>query len=247
VTQPKDDRPGLDFAGLITGAIERGRNVADAVPGARFAREQARKTEEKILRRLKRRLDALEGNHNPHARSGSDSSPAPGNSALSPADRLQQLMDQSLNQKPETAQQALYAQIVQQLLPDEVRILASLSDGGSIAFCHVDASNRLGTRRTRALSYASRLGIESGVMLTDSVSYYIGHLCELGLMEIGPEDPAQATKYEMIENDSQVRQVCERIDGESGSRPRITRYTAGLSPLGLQLWQACHERAAEAL
>jgi len=153
-------------------------------------------------------------------------------------------MERSLNQRPESAENQLYLRLLDQLLPDEARILAAASDDTPIAVCHLEAANRLGTTSIPVLSNASRVGNEAGVMLTDQVPNYIAHLRALNLLNIGSEDKNLGSKYELIENDSAFRKALAHIEEEMKLRPRITRATAFLSTLGRGLWQTCQTGSA---
>lgn len=221
------------------GLFKRWQRAADALPGARFLRRQAEAAEERALRLLRQKLNGISDS----GQDASDLQTTPGDSTRpNPAVRLQALIDRSLNLNPEQAEQLLYSQILDQLVPDEARILAALSDGGHIAICHVDATSRLGTHSERMLSYASRVGNEAGVILNDVVPYYLSHLVSLGLLETGPEDKTITSKYEMLETNSQVRKLSERIENDLGMKPRLVRHTARLSELGARLWQAGQPR-----
>lgn len=225
---------GNHFQGLgaIGALAERARGWAERLPGAAFAQRQARTVEELLLRELRKRLARLDGD-SPGAQAGS----------RSPDDALRTLMERSLDQRPDTAERDLFLRLIDQLVPDEARIVAALSDGSRIAVCHLDARSRLGGTSIRVLSDASRIGSECGVMLTDRVPYYLEHLHELALLEAGPEDRSLGGKYELIETDSMVRAAITRIESEMKMRAQLTRASAALSPLGLKLWQACQPAA----
>lgn len=221
--------------------FDRWRQAADALPGARFLRHQAEAVEARALRLLRQKLDqvAEPGNRAQAAPAKARQHSQQSHSDATPTQRLQQLMERSLNLDPEQAEEAFYQRLLEQLVPDEARILAALSDGGHITICHVDATSRLGTHSQRLLSNMSRVGQETGVILTDNVPYYIGHLLDLGLLQMGPEDKTKGTQYEMIETNSQVRKLCDQIEKEMHMKPRMSRHTARLSALGAHLWQTC--------
>lgn len=226
---------------LEPGLLDRWRRAADTLPGARFLRHQAEAVEEYALRRLRQKLDQVaqprdEARPAPTGASQQTRQPAPD---TTPAQRLQQLMERSLNLNPEQAEDEFYQRLLDQLVPDEARILAALSDGGHITVCHVDATSRMGTHSERMLSNMSRVGQEAGVILTDNVPHYISHLLDLGLLETGPEDKDKTTQYEMIETNSQVRKLCEQIEKDMRMKPRMSRHTARLSALGKHLWKIC--------
>lgn len=219
----------------IRGLAQRVRSFAHRIPGADLAQRQVQAAETLCLQELRKRLERLdEGETEDHLPSSTAST-----AARSPGSTLQGLMDRSLNQRPDKAERELFLQLLDQIVPDEARIMAAVSDGSSMPVCHLDATNRLGTTSTSVIANASRVGNEAGVMLTDRVPYYISHLHELGLLAIGPEDKSLASKYELIENDSTIRDASARIENEMSMRPRLTRGTACLSPLGQKLWEVC--------
>lgn len=221
----------------LLGLARRVRTVVERAPGAGLAQSQLQAAEALCLRELRKRLARLD--QDSKACRDQPPSPSASSAARSPGEALQGLMDRSLNQRPDKAECELFLQILDQLVPDEARIMAAVSDGSSIPVCHLDATNRIGSSSTRVISNASRVGNQAGVMLTDRVPYYLGHLQELGLLSTGPGDKSLASKYELIENDSIVREASSRIENDMSMRPRLTRSTLYLSPLGQKLWEVC--------
>lgn len=215
---------------------ERASALARCLPGGDFALRQARAAEDLLMEELRWRLDRERGNDNLAPGSASE----PDTDSRSPGSVFQDLLQRSLDQRPPAAEKHLYLRLLDQLLPDEARILAATSGGTPIAICHLEAANRLGTARIPVILYASRIGNEAGVMLTRQVPNYLAHLCTLNLLQTGTEDKNLGAKYELIENDSAFRKGLTLIEDELSLRPRITRATAHLSPLGRDLWQACH-------
>ena len=230
------------------GLLDRWLSTVESLPGARFVRAQVEGVEAQALRHLQKRMQQVNGGAEEFSdpANGSHGSGAPSHNPSkpdSPAARLQRLIDRSLNTNPDRAEQEFYLQALGQLLPDEARILTALSDGGQVTICHVDATSRLGTHSERVLSNVSRIGVDAGVILTDNMPYYIGHLIDLGLIEIGPEAKGMESKYEMIETISHVRKTYERIENEMGMKPRLSRHTVRLSEIGIRLWQNCQHVA----
>ena len=223
----------------------RAKNLAEAAPGADFFKAQAHQVEDLLLQRLKDRLDALNGGAS-YSNAISDlAEPAVAasmqvvNSTLSLAERMAAMMDRSLNQTLETAQQALFSKLLDQLVPDEIRILNAMSDGSRFAVCNIEAVGLLGSGAIPVLENLSRIGNESGVMLNDTVPFYLGRLRSLGLVEMGPADKDATTKYDMIENDSVVRETTDKIEKEMKMKVRAVRKTVYLSPLGARFISTC--------
>lgn len=220
---------------LAASAFKRWREATERLPGATTLWRGADRLEDQALRLLKSRLDELEDGRATAAQADTPRRPASGGDV---GQRLQALIQRSLDQRPERAENELFDFMVAQLVPDETRILAAVSDGSAIAICHVEATNRLGTTSTRILHNASRVGQECGVMLTASVPYYLAHLLELGLLVRGPEDKRLEDKYELLETDSNLRDMRHQIESDMGLRVRLVRETVRLSELGQRFWAA---------
>lgn len=213
-------------------------SIAERVPGKDFAVRQARVAEDLVVDELRRRLELQDGP--PAASNGAAPQDLSQNAHATPGAAFQSLMDRAFDQKPDTAETSLYLRLVKQMLPDEARILAALSNGEPTAICHLEASNRLGTASIPVLLNVNRVGHEAGVMLAARSPYYIGNLRDMGLVDTGDEDKTLANRYELIESDSAVRAAWGQIEQNMKLRPRLTRATAYISPLGQDLWQACY-------
>lgn len=152
---------------------------------------------------------------------------------------LAELYQRSLNQTADSAWDDLLTLLTQQLVPDELRVLAALSDGDRHPVCHLDAVNRLGTKSFRVRSYLSRTPQESGIMLSDMAPVYLKHLLNLGLLEAGPEVSGHTPRYDTIENGLDVRAAIADLSGNgSNLKPRFHRFSVRLSPLGQRFWEA---------
>lgn len=215
------------------------RQAVARAPGGHYVLDQARAVEDILFEDLQLRLGGMDSHHY---------LPAPvetsfgegGGHDKSLQSRFAALAEQSLEQTPASASARVYARIVNQLLPDEVRILTAMSDGSDIAISHLLArGGRFKNSEHRVMAFLSRVGNESGVMLADAVPHYLAHLFSLGLLDGGPEDNSQTAKYEAIENGSEVRSACERMRKESRLRPVFIRETAHLSSFGKAFWAAC--------
>lgn len=205
------------------------------------------------LTTLRKRMDAVsdEDGFDDRAESSSGGeNPAPVRShAPSPArapaqtasDALAQLMEASLEQSEASAREALLLRIVNQLVPDEARILAALADGHSSALMHLGAGQMVGPATQRWLENLSPVGKEAGVQLVDQTSAYISHLRELGLLESGDEDKSLQLKYQLMEGDTKVRKTAEEIE-KNGLRPKFFRRTLLMSEAGKAFWAACEPK-----
>lgn len=236
-----------------------------ATGAPRFAMDLAHKglseAEKRALNGLRRRMAAVaetghghddpehvhDANPRPTPSSPRPDSPAtpagvaPG-SRVTASSLLARLLEESAEQTVESAQERLYLRIVRQLVPDEVRILAALSDGHGAALVHVGAGPLVGPASQRWLENLSPVGRECGVRLLDQTPTYVKHLRDLGLLESGEEDKSLHLKYQLIEADTQVRKTCAAIE-KSGMRPKFFRRTIRISAAGLALWKACDATA----
>lgn len=227
-----------------------------ATKGPRKALDLAQRglteAERLALTTLRKRMDAVSDEDGfDHASDGNraDAPAAPRSavpgSARAPAqtasEAMAQLMEASLEQTEASAREALLLRIVNQLVPDEARILAALSDGHSSALMHLGAGPMVGPATQRWLENLSPVGKESGVQLVDQTSAYISHLRELGLLESGDEDKSLQLKYQLMEGDTKVRKTAEEIE-KSGLRPKFFRRTLMMSEAGKAFWAACEPK-----
>jgi hypothetical protein len=155
------------------------------------------------------------------------------------------LLARSVDQTPEDARRDAFVTLLRQLVPDEARIVAALSDGGGHPVIHVTAGSTLGSSTRRELSNLSPVGQAAGVQLREMTPHYLAHLLELGLVELTPEDPEQKLKYEILESATAVREAIAKIEGGAKmTRARIVRRTVRLTALGHDLWATCHAGTA---
>jgi Abortive infection alpha len=227
-----EDPPALPGEWLL----DLANAAIDLIPGAQLIRRTLASVERRALSELKDRLERLD------ARAFDVPTAAPPEAAPDePSELLGALLARSLDQTPQQARRDAFATILRQLVPDEARIIAALSDGGGHAVIHVTAGSTLGSATRRVLSNVSPVGQAAGVQLRDMTPHYLAHLQELGLVELVAEDVEQRLKYEILESATAVRDAIAAIEGASKmNRARIVRRTVRLTPLGCDLWAACH-------
>jgi hypothetical protein len=160
-----------------------------------------------------------------------------GSSARTPADLLSTLLSESVTQTTDEARARLHVMLLEQLVPDEARILAALSDGTAYPLVHVASRTAMGGVGTTMLENASTVGRSAGVVLTEHVPSYVAHLRLLGLVEVGPERGSLGDAYEMLLTEDVVRRARSGV-----ASTRVLRRTLVLSPLGQQLWRACQHQ-----
>jgi hypothetical protein len=191
-------------------------------------------TERQVMRVLRWRLESAAPARPPAglvpAGPGQDGAPLP--------DRMNVLLDRALEQTPAASRKDLYEAIIVQLVPDEARILAALSDGSAASVVNVYAWSRAGILGQPVLANASLVGRTANVTLPRFTPVYVGHLLSLGLVSMGPEDPSLKIDYEILMAEDAVRAALEQASLGPLS-PRVERQTMRLSELGRELWVAC--------
>jgi hypothetical protein len=156
---------------------------------------------------------------------------------LSPTDVLRSLLDTSMYTSPDISRNTLYLALLQDLLPDEARILAALSDGSAYPVIHV-AEPTIGTSTAFVLTNASTVGRAAGVSLPQHTPMYVGRLVLAGLAAIGPEGGnTMYDDYEMLLTDAAVNLALTKA--RRGVRSaRVIRRTVRITELGQELWEA---------
>jgi hypothetical protein len=151
--------------------------------------------------------------------------------------KMGRLLDRALEQSSRSGQQELFHRIVDQLVPDEARIIGALSDGSVSVMLHVFARTVTGSGREPILENAALVGKTANVSVPRLTPVYVGHLLALGLLEVGPEDPALKDDYQILGADSAVLRALQQ--GRRGLiEARVERATIRLSALGRDLWEA---------
>jgi len=160
--------------------------------------------------------------------------------ASSPAtmqSKMSSLLDSALSQSSASSRQMLFHKILDQIVPDEARILGALSDGSSSPLIHVYGRTRAGLVGEVVLENFSLIGKTANLGLPQLTPTYVSHLLSMGLLETGPEDPALKDEYEILAADITVLKAIKQA--ARGPIPaRVDRYTLRLSGLGIELWNA---------
>jgi hypothetical protein len=188
-------------------------------------------TERQVLGALRARLDVAAPARPPLAiGAGAES----GN-AEPLRSKMDRLLDRALEQSTRTGQQELFHKIIDQLVPDEARIIGALSDGSVSPMLHVYARTVTGSGGDPILENASLVGKMANVSLPQLTPVYVSHLLSLGLLETGAEDSRLKDDYQILGADSAVLRALKK--GKRGPlEAKIERYTIRLSVLGRDLW-----------
>jgi hypothetical protein len=165
--------------------------------------------------------------------------------ASSPASvqaKMSSLLDSALSQSSAASRQMLFHKILDQIVPDEARIVGALSDGSASPLIHVYGRTRAGLVGEVVLENFSLIGKTANLGLPQLTPTYVSHLLSLGLLETGPEDPVMKAEYEILSADITVLKAIKKA--ARGPIPaRVDRFTLRLSGLGLELWAATSGQA----
>lgn len=210
------------------------------IPGGDFAERQLERVEARIVQRLKARLDAADQSMQasvfaisvPARQRGTAPGGRPGN-------LLRRLLERS--QEPRTKQQAeaeYFTQLLREMVPDEARILAALSDSVSYPVIDVLTASRFSIVARPVVECVSSVGKSAGVQAPDLAPDYVRHLRRLGLVDIVSQQTSDEQQYQILETDSEVRRAVDAAH-KGGQRAQILRRSIRMSAVGGRLWSAC--------
>lgn len=209
--------------------LRHAMNAAEDLPVAATAVRGLRDVEAWAVAELKHRLEVLTEarEHAPPARDGS------------PAELLSALLYDADRQSLDQARERAYQAILQSLCPDQAKMLAVLADGHRVPLCHVGAAVFPGGPiREIVLHNATTLGRDAGVTLRALVPVMVTRMRDLGLLELGPEEPEMKTAFEILETDEAMHAAVHFVKDRLKAWPRVLRHSVGLSPFGRELWLA---------
>lgn len=151
--------------------------------------------------------------------------------------KMHGLLDRAIAQNSASSRQELFHKILDQIVPDEARIISALSDGSASQMLNVYARTRTGLIGEVVLENMSLIGKTASLVLPHLTPMYVSHLLSLGLLEAGPEDSAMKDEYEILAADTTVLAAIKSASRGPLPAP-VERYTLRLSDLGLELWAA---------
>jgi hypothetical protein len=155
------------------------------------------------------------------------------NGAGSPADAFAVLLGSSETQSPEAAREQSVLRLIDQLVPDEARILFAMSDGSQYAVLQAHDGDE------HILVNQSNVGRAAKVHAQDQTTAYVTHLLHLGLVELFPYEGKSFYEWEMIETETRVREVLGRYDHRKVRKPKLSRQILRLSPAGRAFCDRC--------
>lgn len=153
-----------------------------------------------------------------------------------PVQRFQELLEESTRLEAD-GRQGLAARLVADLVPDEARLLAALSDGGDFAALVVAERGSRG-RPGATFVRTSTVGRAAGIREHDLLPVYLDRLEARGLLVIVASAGTGHTRdHQVLQAEGCVTEALEDLRGRGG-RPRVDRCVVRLSALGRQVWDA---------
>lgn len=156
-------------------------------------------------------------------------------------ERFRALLDRSLQTDPEDEDLAAtaYVNVIEQMTPDEARIVRLLSQGDGHAVACLHAAPRLGFSGGEVvLEHLSLVGDRAGCHFPDRTPRYVENLLRLGLVRIHDRPVDDNGEYELIELRDDYEAAAAEIESK-GLRPRTERQTLRLTPFGRRFVEVC--------
>ena len=191
-----------------------------------------------------RQTMSLLGSRIDRARERREPAPAAPAESAELGPKMRALLDRALASTPADSSLDLYHRILDQLSPDEARILGALSDGHASPLLHVRPLSPAGILGDPTLENASLIGKLANVSLPQLTPQYVTHLLALGLVQVGPERSSLKDDYQILMADPGVLKASKRAS-RGPIAPRYEKHTLRLSPLGRSLWEACFPDEAQ--
>lgn len=217
-----------------------GWGLARRLPGGVALQREVQKLQDAALHEVRRILDVPEGSTKGMTEDERRAVLLVQNSTgTNPLrDAMTELLERSVETDRNSSRDYLYGNIISQLVPDEARILAALSDGREFAAMDVVAK-QLGRSTVRpVLANASTVGRSAGVANPDNVPTYVTRLHNFGLVEFGPPSDDLSTQFDILAADSGVQAAQATAEARHLGSPRLVRKTLTISPFGKDFWAA---------
>jgi deazaflavin-dependent oxidoreductase (nitroreductase family) len=249
-----DDRPARDDASLLhavpglariatgtalrtaawsIGAYARaGSRVLGAAASGESAADLLRETGDEIRAFAREVLRVENGARDPeqqHERHGED---APSDDSL--RERAAELLRLSADVRYEEHAHPAYERILEELAPDEGRILRLLMRDGPQPAVDVRSSRTLHVSSQLVAPGLSMIGAHAGARYIDRVPAYLNNLFRLGLIWFSREPLEDPVRYQVLEAQPDVLDALR-----SGGRGRTVRRSILLTPFGENFCVVC--------
>lgn len=188
------------------------------------------------LRRIRGHSAPATTTATPHGSSGPTTSITAPGSPASLRERGRELLAQSASLEADEEHPA-FGIVLEQIAPDEMRVLRVLARDGDQAAVDVEASGVLGGPGRAVARRLSMLAETAGCKHPDRLPVYLDNLERLGIIRVGDDEVGDAG-YEVIEAQPRVEQARQEAT-RSASRARLVRRRLGLTDFGTAFCATC--------
>lgn len=233
-------RPGIRATQLfLGGAANVTSRVAGVLLGDDDPLEAATAIRGEVVSRTRESL-ALEHDDPASSRAATEVS---GNAARVTGARLrrrgQALLARSADLDVDVDIHPAFDSILDQIAPDEARILRSLSNNGPQPVVDVELRSGLrGAKRRTLARNEGRLGPDAGCRYPERTEAYLDNLQRLGLVRIGRDEAGTEDQYEILGVQPSVVQAEARAR-DLGGRSRRIRGSVSLTAFGSEFVDVC--------
>jgi hypothetical protein len=150
-------------------------------------------------------------------------------------DRGRELLSLSADVTFEEDTHPAYARILDQLAPDEARILRLLATQGPQPAVDVRTGGPLNVRSQLVAPGLTMISEEAGCRHRDRVRSYLNNLYRLGLIWFSREELDELSRYQVLEAQSDVADALEK----GGRGAKTVRRSIHLTPFGEDFCELC--------
>jgi Abortive infection alpha len=153
-------------------------------------------------------------------------------------ERARELLVRSASLGPEDDRHPAFGLVLEQLAPDELRILRVLAASPGQAALDVEARGPLGMGSRDVARRLSLLGDRAGCRHPERVQLYLDNLLRLGLVQMGDEPFEDEELYEVLEAQPEVNEAKEKASS-GATRAKSRRHRIELSSFGRAFCETC--------
>jgi hypothetical protein len=128
-----------------------------------------------------------------------------------------------------------FTRVLQELLPDEARILRFLYQNGPQPSVDVRTNRPMGRGSEKVASGLSMIGLYAGVRKAEDTSVELANLERLRLIWFSKEQVADPSVYQLLEAQPDVLEAMHR----AGRSPKTEHRSIELTPFGLRFCETC--------
>jgi hypothetical protein len=144
------------------------------------------------------------------------------------------LLRESADVAAEDGAHPAHARVLDELAPDEARILRLLAVDGGQPVVDVCAVNLLGAGSQPVASNLNMIGREAGCRHRDRVPTYLNNLERLGLIRFCDGPLEELSRYQVLEAQPEVLESIKR-----GGRAKSVHRSVRLTPFGIDFCDTC--------